>query len=435
VKPFVTAVAMLACVAVAQAATFTTLYSFQGSPDGAMPQAGAVADTGGNLYGTTYAGGSNNDGTVFELFPPSSSGEAWTETILYSFQGTPDGFNPIGALTFGASGVLFGTTVRGGSGTNAGGTVFELTPPSTPGATWTETILHSFKGGGNHGVAAGAPSGALLMTPAGRLFGTTGGSCLLAIRQPSTAFELVPPAASGGAWTEFPIYNFQLASGVGCAPVDGVISQGGALYGTSAFGGSFNDCSFGSCGTAYELTPPATPGSTWTGTALHTFTGPPDGALPHGPLTPGPGGVFYGSTGEGGAGSACVTDHVSRGCGAIFQLTPPATPGGAWTETILYSFTGASGDGAKPQGSMVLAANGSLYGTTVDGGGAGEGVVFELSPPTVPGGAWTETVQHRFSGADGSTPNGLTHGPGGVLYGTTQGGGTHGAGTVFSITP
>jgi hypothetical protein len=68
------------------------------------------------------------------------------------------------------------------------------------------------------------------------------------------------------------------------------------------------------------------------------------------------------------------------GCGIVFALTPPTAPGGAWTETVLHSFTGRDGDGAMPQGNLALGKNGVIYGTTVGGGAAGQGTVFELAP-------------------------------------------------------
>ena len=139
------------------------------------------------------------------------------------------------------------------------------------------------------------------------------------------------------------------------------------------------------------------------------------------------------------------------GCGVVFQLTPPSTPGGAWTENVIYSFTGVNGDGAIPsQGSLVVDKNGVIYGTTECGGTGtsahfpcavntltGSGTVFSLTPPAAPGGAWTKTIVHSFTGGtDGAVPiAGLTLGPNGVFYGTASQGGSSGNGTVFSIIP
>jgi uncharacterized repeat protein (TIGR03803 family) len=114
-------------------------------------------------------------------------------------------------------------------------------------------------------------------------------------------------------------------------------------------------------------------------------------------------------------------------------LTPPLSPSGAWTEAVLYNFTGGS-DGANPQ-APVTSPGGVLYGTTAGGGASEAGTVFSLSPPASAGGSWTETVIHSFIGSDGTTPEGGLAIHSGVIYGTTNGGGASGLGTVFSLTP
>jgi uncharacterized repeat protein (TIGR03803 family) len=101
--------------------TETVLYSFQAGSDGGTPMASPVMDSEGNLYGTTSSGGTYGDGTVFKI---DTSG---AETILHSFAGPPnDGREPYTGLTLGADGNLYGTTFRGGTA-NAG-TIFEITP-------------------------------------------------------------------------------------------------------------------------------------------------------------------------------------------------------------------------------------------------------------------------------------------------------------------
>jgi hypothetical protein len=203
----------------------------------------------------------------------------------------------------------------------------------------------------------------------------------------------------------------------------------------------------------YELTPPATQGGAWAETTIHTFTGPPsDGGGSEAALAEGPDGVLYGTTYYGGSGTPCdFSPYLSgSGCGTVFQLTPPTAPGGAWTESVIYNFTGLNGDGGYPSSSVVVGKNGVLYGTTQYGGGStsaspcssagvsGCGTAFQLTPPSAPGGAWTETILHSFTGqdGDGSTPlAGLALSSTGVLYGTTSAGGTAGNGTVFAIVP
>jgi uncharacterized repeat protein (TIGR03803 family) len=118
---------------------FRTIYSFQGQPDGNFPYGALLFDQWGNIYGTTYYGGANGIGAVYEL-SPRPVGE-WEETVLYSFQSGTDGNSPISNLVFDNAGNLYGTTSEGGLGS---GTIFKLSP--TGGAQWTETVVHPFQG-------------------------------------------------------------------------------------------------------------------------------------------------------------------------------------------------------------------------------------------------------------------------------------------------
>lgn len=92
----------------------------------------------------------------------------------------------------------------------------------------------------------------------------------------------------------------------------------------------------------------------------------------------GKGGVLYGTTQKGGSGT-CAEPPQETGCGTVFRLTPPATPGGAWTETILHSFTGQNGEGSTPTGPITMNADGVLVGSTLSGG-AGPGTIFAVEP-------------------------------------------------------
>ena len=143
----------------------TVLYSFKGgASDGASPFTGLIMDSNGDLYGTTFAGGVINAGTVFEI---SASG---TETVLHSFTGRPtDGADPSGGLIADSAGNLYGVTGSGGAYND--GTVFKIS------ATGTETVLYSFKGGATDG---SGPVGRLVIDGAGNLYGMTvfGGNCV-----------------------------------------------------------------------------------------------------------------------------------------------------------------------------------------------------------------------------------------------------------------
>jgi len=419
-----------------QSPVYATLYSFKGGADGLSPHAGVVLGENGGLYGTTYEGGTGTLGTAFLLVP--STGGSWDKAVLHNFSG-PDGSLPAASLVFSKTGSLYGTTLEGGTGNN-GGTVFELTPPSVAGGAWTETVLYSLAGGcGGQRI----PYGAVAVSSTGVLYGTASWDACLppGIATGGAVFGLTPPAASGGDWTEHTLLNLD-KNPVGTYPLGGVVSAGGPLYGTAYYSGGL----YGqACGSVYEVSPPDPPGGDWSGTAILTFSGAPnDGCGSQAALTVGPGGVLYGTTTYGGSGACSSDGGYFMGCGVVFELTPPSASGGAWTETVIYSFTGVNGDGAYPAASVLLDKSGILYGTTTSGGQvtpactSGCGTVFQLTPPTIPGGIWTETVLHGFTGqnGDGSIPMaGLTETSSGVLYGTASAGGTAGKGTVFSVTP
>lgn len=168
-------------------------------------------------------------------------------------------------------------------------------------------------------------------------------------------------------------------------------------------------------GTAETPEPPTTA----TETLLYSFAGGTDGVYPTGILASDAAGNLYGTTQSGGSG----------GAGTIFELSPGSS--GGWTESVLYSFTGGA-DGGYPYGGVTLDAYGNLFGTTVEGGTNEGGTVFELSP--VSSGGWAFSTIHTFGGPDGLasyTP--VTFDAAHKLYGTTREGGTHGYGVVFEM--
>lgn len=141
----------------------TTLYAFKGMPDAAFPFGGLIFDAAGNLYGTTFFGGTAGMGTVFQLTRGPNG--KWQENVLYNFLGGTDGSLPTSTLIFDAKGRLFGTTSAGGHVSCDCGTVFRLT---LSGGSWIEKIVHFF--GGSDGFA---PNYGLTFNPAGDLFGAT----------------------------------------------------------------------------------------------------------------------------------------------------------------------------------------------------------------------------------------------------------------------
>jgi uncharacterized repeat protein (TIGR03803 family) len=138
-------------------------------------------------------------------------------------------------------------------------------------------------------------------------------------------------------------------------------------------------------------------------------------------------GNIYGTTNQGG----------KSGDGIVYKLTP-VTSGkkkGTWTEKVLYSFKGGAKDGSNPWAEVLLDASGNIYGTTQYGGKYGEGTVFELVY-TASTGKYKEKVLWNFNGADGDLPiGGLIFDGAGNLYGTTYEGGSAGGGVVFEVTP
>jgi hypothetical protein len=409
------------------------------------------------LYGTTEAGGSaptckqlQGCGTVFELKPSASPGGAWTESV-YPLPGGKFGYieYPTASPTVGPNGELYATTYYGGIGV---GSVIELMPPASAAGTWTETVLYSFS----------PPYGDPQNPQAGVVIGKNGvlyGTVPYAGLSPSCpysyeslygcggVFSLTPPASPGGAWTEQTLYTFQ-GGDDGGVPLAGLaMGKNGELYGTTYYGGPSSTCSpalfVSGCGTVFELDPPASPGGSWTKTVLYSFAGAGDGGYPNAVVYQG--GILYGTVTFGGDLRTCG----GVGCGGVFRLNPPASSGGSWTESLLYGFTGVP-DGSYPAAGLVIANDGTLYGTTRDGGHSkscpqdpGCGVVFKLTPPRNAYGPWREAVLHSFTAVEGSRPTAApVIGKNGNLYGTNLAGGTSnsttcagGCGTVFEFKP
>jgi len=223
------------------------LHSFAGGTDGANPNGGLALDSKGAIYGTTYAGGSGDWGTAFELKPPTQMGGVWMEKVLHRFQGSQDGVNPAAGLTFGNDGNLYGTTLTGGT-SGGGGTVFRLTPPLKKSGTWRKAIVYGFKANGD-GLDLESP---VVFDSNGNIYGTaldSGGSYY------GTVFQLRPPKQKGGAWTFNLLYGFQAPPDGGQPAAGLVFDKTGKLYGTTTQGGSGTGCDFHGCGTVYEVSP------------------------------------------------------------------------------------------------------------------------------------------------------------------------------------
>ncbi len=418
--------------------------------NGSFPSA-LVRDSAGNLYGTTMAGGDPLNGpqlgTAFELLPPKTSGESWQEIILWNFGNGTDGWDPQAALVRDASGNLYGTTSRGG--VDGEGTALELSPPSSRGAAWTETILWNFTKGADGGEPL-APLIFFLNTSS--LLGTTN---IGGVNGGGTAFELTPPTVAGAGWTESTLWSFGKGAD-GAQPAAGLIADriGYTFYGTTSSGGAYFNGSAGQLGgTVFRLSAPTSGGKRWGEKVLWSFCGSTaDGCAPVSPLmldTAGnESGNLYGTTqygGPNGCGLAPAQDvgYPIYQCGTAFQLARTSNNLNAtWAESVIWNF-GSGTDGYLPQAGLIKVGEpGScLYGTTARGGIYANplpqnpgGTAFELCPLTT--GAANEKILWNFGGFAGDTefPSALVFGPNQTtLYGAGAGGGDPGDGTVFQV--
>ena len=311
------------------------------------------------------------------------------ETVLYDFTGAGDGAYPEAGLIQDAQGNFYGTTHNGGTANL--GSVFKLA------AGGVESVLHSFTGGSD----GEYPFGGLLLDAHGNLYGTTpnGGGTGCGGVGCGIVYEIT------AAGTEVVLYRF-LGLPDGAYPFDTLVMDSqGNLYGTASGGGQKN------WGSVFEIT------QSGTEKTLYSFTGGADGGLPIGGVIFGTDGNLYGTTQSGGV-AGC---SFGQGCGVVFEVAP------AGGESLLYTFSGGT-DGGSPYGGLVRDGDGNFYGTTLLGGSANLGTVFQLTT----GGK--ETVLHSFGGLDGATPEaGLILDAKGNLFGTTFAGGTHKKGTLFEV--
>jgi uncharacterized repeat protein (TIGR03803 family) len=399
----------LASPAFSETPTLTVLHSFDGA-DGAYPEAGLVQATNGYMYGVTWAGGANGEGTIFRITPSGAF------TTLYSFcslSGCADGASPYGNLIQATNGDLYGMTAGGGNnnnpncdntGLNGCGTIFKITPSGG------FTTLHAFCSQSE--CADGYfPIGALVQADNGDLYGTTsaGGADF------GTIFKITP----SGTFTT--VYNFCHEFGCpdGQEPYGGLALAGnGDLYGLASGGGA------NGWGTIFKITPGGVL------TTLYSFcsqTGCADGGSPYWGLVQANNGSLYGTTAFGGA------NNYPPGYGTLFEVTPSGAL------TTLYSFCSQPGctDGYSSYGGLMQATDKNVYGATYFGGANsgcidGCGTLYRMTPS----GAFS-TIYNFCSQpecTDGAGPYGaLVQYTNGALFGATYAGGANGYGTVFKL--
>ncbi len=375
----------------AQAGGITVIHSFAG-PDGADPHAGLTLDSSGNLFGTTYAGGSAGKGTVFEIVHGTNA-----VTTLASFtgaKGNANGAIPYDGVTVDSSGNLFGTTEQGGAygygnGSAGYGTVWEIAHGTT-----TLTTIASFNG--TNGLA---PIGGVTVDSRGNLFGTTleGGTA-----GAGNVWEI-----AAGTSAIVSLASFTEVNPIGGLPWGNVtLDAAGDIFGTTEVGG------VGGAGTIWEIA-----AGTTTITTLASFTGTgTNGANPLCQLSLDSSDNLFGTTNSGGTGSEGTVFELAHGSGVI---------------TTLAQFNGTNGGG--PGNIVTLDSSGNLFGTAYAGGANNAGTVWEI-----PHGATLTTLATFPGGAGGAGPRGaVTFDRFGDIFGTSGGSDNYGYGdgAVWEISP
>ncbi len=355
----------------------SSLHVFSGGTLGLNPYAGVVQGTDGLFYGTTLGGGTAGDGIAFKL------AIAGAFTVLHSFTDGPDGAIPYAGLIQANDGLFYGGAFDGG--TNAAGALFRMN------STGVFTPLYSFFGGDD----GESPYGSLIQATDGKLYGTS-------YQAGTNYYGGVFSLTTNGTFASVAAFNYD----DGAYPLAG-LAQGtnGLLYGVTSLGGGFGD------GTVFSLTT----GGYLSPLVSFNYT---NGASPAGAVVQARDGAFYGTTETGG---------TNGGWGTVFRVTAD----GNFTSLHSFDFD----NGAYPEGALIQATDGNLYGTTSFGGVGGQGTVFRIST----NGTFATVVW--FSGANGANPfSALTQAKDGSFWGTTEYGGQNfngiegsGNGIVFRL--
>jgi uncharacterized repeat protein (TIGR03803 family) len=416
---------------------FAKLHDFLGGDpaNGAAPYAGLIEASDGALYGTTLFGGAYDDGIAFKInkdgtgflnlhdfdvsdpangaFPPdglregsdgalygNAAGGSYRGGVVYridkdgtgfeklhDFSPAADGNGPIGKLTEGADGALYGVTNNGGL--NGYGTVFGV---RKDGTGFLKLRDLSYQDGGY-------PNGGLIEGTDSVLYGMSsyGGA-----QSRGAAFKI---NKDGSGFLKIHEFSPADGSGTGAGLIEGT---DGALYGTTREGGLYN------LGVAFKV---SKDGSGFS--RVHDFS-PSVGAVPYSRILAASNGALYGTTYSGGAHGSGIIFRIRR----FFRFSRFQT---------LHVFDYANpANGSYPRAGLIEASDGALYGTTSRGGAANAGIVFRISKD---GTGFVKVHQFKLSDpADGTNPwSAVLEGSDGALYGTTFGGGALFGGVVFKM--
>ncbi len=359
------------------AGNFSFLHSFTGNPDGSYPYSNLVMATNDTLYGTTEAGGLNNEGTLFRCDTNGSL------AVIHSFSWS-DGAYPYGGINLIDAGndTLYGIAYDGGL--HGAGVIYKSS------YSGNESVIYNFQGGNNDG----AYSYGGIFLDNNTFWGMTeyGGT---------NNNGVIYKCSTLG--NESVLYNYG-GSNIGGVAANGLTqANDGNMYGVSEYGGQHGT------GSVYRVTPAGVVTNIYS--FAQKYTG--DGFWPNTSLLLGSDGNLYGTTRSGG----------SYNDGTLFRVTTSGT------ETIVHNFTGGSSDGYYPTSGVIQDSNGALYGTTVYGGSSNYGVLYKCSM----GGNFN--IVHTFTGgsSDGQYPySDITQGSSGMMYGMTEYAGASSNGTIFS---
>jgi len=401
---------------------FSVIKSFNYAADGAHPYGHLTLAKDGNYYGTTYNGGANSVGTIYKLTPGG------TFSVIHHMSLAADGGNSYSSLVEGSDGNLYGVAYYGG--TYGYGTIFRVTTggnltllkslnASSDGGYPLSDLIQG-KDGNFYGTASSyGPNGG------GTIFKITAGSVFIVVKSLSYSADGSSPAGALTQNTDGTFYGmnrnggtnsggtiYKIANGVYSVihamqpKTEGGSSSGalvkgndGNLYALAGSGGTYN------IGTAFKV---STGGNF---TLLATFDGAIMGNAPYNSLTKGKDSAYYATTTDGGA----------YNYGTIVKICGGST-------TVLLSFNGNT-TGGTPKGGLIQASDGNFYGTASVGGTNNAGVIFKITP----GGNYS--IVHNFNNsADGGTPQGnLIQASDGFLYGMNSGGGKNNVGTIFRV--